>query len=206
MRDEEVGEIQFALELLQQIHDLRLNRNVERRDRFVGDDKVGVGGERARDADALPLPAGKFVRVALYEAGTEADRFHQLADSPLALRAGRDDAESFEWLAQNLSDGHPRIERRIRVLKDHLQVTPLAPHFSLRKMARSRPRNRTCRRSAQSDAAARAQELISRSPTRRRGRASRPRGCRARRRPPPSRRAAPVTRPSVCPTSFRRRG
>ena len=49
----------------QQVQDLRLDRDVERRDRLVADDQARLDGERARDADALALPAGELVRVAL---------------------------------------------------------------------------------------------------------------------------------------------
>ena len=44
---------------------LRLHRHVERRDRLVGDQHIGFQRERARDADALPLSAREFVRVAV---------------------------------------------------------------------------------------------------------------------------------------------
>ena len=52
---------------------LRLNRHVERRDRLVGDDEVRIGGQRACDADALLLAAGKLVRIAVDEALAQAD-------------------------------------------------------------------------------------------------------------------------------------
>ena len=51
MRHEEVGSLQLALEVGHQIHDLPLNRNVERRDRFVGDDQA----VRAQEARAMPM-------------------------------------------------------------------------------------------------------------------------------------------------------
>ncbi len=46
-----------------EIQDLCLNRDVERRCRFVANDKVGIAGERAGDRDTLALTAGKLVRV-----------------------------------------------------------------------------------------------------------------------------------------------
>ena len=67
VRDEEIGEMPLALQPLHQIENLRLDRHVERRDRFVGDDEVGIGGERAGDADALLLAAGELVRIAVDE-------------------------------------------------------------------------------------------------------------------------------------------
>jgi hypothetical protein len=61
VRDEEVGECKVALEIFEQIEDLRLNRDVEGRDRFVADDQLRVERKRAGDADPLSLAAGEFV-------------------------------------------------------------------------------------------------------------------------------------------------
>ncbi len=40
VRDEEIGEPEFLLQILQQIDDLRLDRHVERGDRLVADDEL----------------------------------------------------------------------------------------------------------------------------------------------------------------------
>src|SRR6185503_17541 len=55
VRDEQIRQLEAILQLLEQIDDLRLNGHVERGDRLVGDDEVGLHGESARDADALTL-------------------------------------------------------------------------------------------------------------------------------------------------------
>ena len=65
MGDEQVGQAELLLQVFEQVDDLGLDRDVERRDRLVGDDEIGVGRERAGDADALPLAAGELVRVAV---------------------------------------------------------------------------------------------------------------------------------------------
>ena len=62
--DEQVGQPESVLEPLEQVDDLGLDRDVERADRLVGDDEVGVERERPGDADALPLAAGELVRIA----------------------------------------------------------------------------------------------------------------------------------------------
>ncbi len=71
VRDEEVGEAEFVLQIAQQIDHLRLHRDVERGDRLVADDEARVQCERAGDADALALTAGKFVRVAVERLGAQ---------------------------------------------------------------------------------------------------------------------------------------
>ena len=42
-----------------------LDRDVERRRRLVGDEQVGLAGQRDRDLDPLPHPAAELMRVGL---------------------------------------------------------------------------------------------------------------------------------------------
>ena len=53
-----------ACDVLEQLEDLRLHRDVERGGRLVGDQQVGLVGERHGDHDALALAAGELVRIA----------------------------------------------------------------------------------------------------------------------------------------------
>ena len=76
---------ELALEVAQQVEDLRLDRHVERGDRLVRDDHLRLERERARDPDALALPARELVRVAVVVLRVEADRVHDLLDHALAL-------------------------------------------------------------------------------------------------------------------------
>ena len=57
--DEQVGQAELLLEVVEQVQDLALDRHVERRDRLVADDELGVQGERPGDADALALAAAR---------------------------------------------------------------------------------------------------------------------------------------------------
>ena len=74
VRDEDVGEVELALEVLEQVEDLRLHRDVERRHRLVADDQLRLQRERARDADPLALAARELVRVAVVVLRAEARR------------------------------------------------------------------------------------------------------------------------------------
>jgi hypothetical protein len=49
--DEEIGEAEALLQVLQQVDDLRLDRHVERGDRLVADDQVGL----TASARAMPM-------------------------------------------------------------------------------------------------------------------------------------------------------
>jgi hypothetical protein len=132
MRDEQVGQMQFALQVLQQVDDLRLHRNVERGDRLVADDEGRPQRERACDPDALPLAAGEFVRVTPHRRARQphqVDRFQRAAPT---LRA-RSDPVDRERLHDGLGDGEPRIERSERVLEHDLHAAAHRPHLALRE-------------------------------------------------------------------------
>ena len=63
--DEEIGKAKVALQVFEQIEDLRLDRHVERGYRFVADDQLRIERDRTGDPDPLPLSAGELVRVRL---------------------------------------------------------------------------------------------------------------------------------------------
>ena len=54
-----------GLQLAHQVEDLRLDGDVERRRRLVGDQQLGLGGQRHGDHHPLRLPARQLVRVAV---------------------------------------------------------------------------------------------------------------------------------------------
>ena len=122
--DEDVGQPELALELLEQVQDLRLDRDVERRHRLVADDEVGLEDERAGDADALALAAGELVRVAPRVVRLEADQVHHLGDllPPLGVAAEAVDAQA---LADAVADRRPRVEAGVRILEDDLHPPPV---------------------------------------------------------------------------------
>ena len=61
----EVVEAGPVAQPVDEVEDLGLHRDVERRRGLVGDEKCGIAGERHGDHDALALPAGKLVRIAV---------------------------------------------------------------------------------------------------------------------------------------------
>ena len=81
VRDEEVGQAEILLQVLEQVQDLRLHRDVERRHRLVADEQFRTECQGSRDADALALAAGKAVRIAIEKARVEADCLHQVPRS-----------------------------------------------------------------------------------------------------------------------------
>ncbi len=97
-----------------------LDRHVEGGDRLVEDDQLGLEGERSGDADALALPAGEVLRVAVGVARLEADELQQLVDALADRVLG--EAVGAHRLGEDVEHRQPRVERRHRVLEHHLQV------------------------------------------------------------------------------------
>ena len=88
----------------------------------------GSTAERAGDADALPLAAGELVRVAVREVRVETDDLQELLH-PLGLRLALREVMDLERLADDVADGHARVQRRVRVLEDHLHPAAHLAHL-----------------------------------------------------------------------------
>ena len=120
--DDDVGKIEACLQIHQQVENLGLDRDVERRDRLVGDDQLGPGDQRASDRNALALAARELMGIFVEIAGIEADigeRFDRLG---FPLRCG-DVLDQVEGLGDDRAHFVLRIQRAERVLKNHLDMT-----------------------------------------------------------------------------------
>src|SRR5207249_5397970 len=87
--DEHVAETEAVLEVVEQVDDLRPDRNIQRRDRLVEKDQRWLHRQRACHPDALTLPAGELVREAVDVLRIEPDALQQLAHPALDLLAWR---------------------------------------------------------------------------------------------------------------------
>ena len=119
--DEQIREVEVGSELHEEIQHLRLNRDIERGDRFVADQQLGLDGQGTRDADARALAAGELVRKAPPERRVEPDFAHQLVDVVIDVVGGID-AMHARRLADDFGHAHARIERREGILKHHLNL------------------------------------------------------------------------------------
>ena len=185
-----IARLQPLPDLVEQLEHLRLHRHVERRHRLVGDQQLGLHGERAGDADALALAAGELVRIAVERVRDRA------APVSISLRARRQRlvARRPKFIGPSMIDCADRAARVQRAVRD-----PGRRSAPLRRCGRSVPadmvaivgcrRGRSRRRSDRSGGRCSAPPSTCPSPIRRRCPASRPGGCRGRRRPRPARRA-----------------
>ena len=122
MRDEHDRGVDLVLEVAEQVEDLRLDRHVEGRGGLVGDDDLGVAGERHGDHDALAHAAGELVREHLGDALGVRDADHldrldgALADLGLGLALAVMQGDD---LVDLVADAEDRVERRHGLLEDH---------------------------------------------------------------------------------------
>jgi hypothetical protein len=123
MGDEQKAHAEVALQLRQELEDLRLDRDVERGGRFVGDQKLGVVGQRHGDHHALPLPAGQLVGIGAQPLLRVADAHtgHQL-DDPLPRRLPAQALVQRKALGDLLFQRVQRVERCHRLLEDEADV------------------------------------------------------------------------------------
>ena len=87
--DKEVGQTELLLDIIEEVDDLGLNREIEGGDGFIGDDQFGFHCQGAGDADALPLPAREFVGIAIKDITAKADGRQQFNDEALDRGRGR---------------------------------------------------------------------------------------------------------------------
>jgi len=145
VRDEEERQVVARFQLSKQLQDLRLDRDVERRCRLVGDDERWPAGERDGDHHALPHSAGQLMRVvadAPRRIGNP-DRLEQLLGARPRFGA-RGLAVHDERFGDLVADAHHRVQRRHRLLED--QRDARAAHSRISRsvsVSRSRPWNVT---------------------------------------------------------------
>ena len=123
MADEQIGHAKFFLERGEQVQNPRLHRHIQRRHAFVGNDQIRLQGQRACDADALALTAGKFVGIPAQVTVGQADALHQVGGAG-AVVGGRADAVDHQRFGDQIAHPQPRIQRCHRVLKHDLHAPP----------------------------------------------------------------------------------
>ena len=121
VRDKQITELQFALQVLKEIENLRLDRDIERGDRLIADDELGLKGECPGDADALPLAAGEFMRIAVGGGRGQPDAVEQFGDA-FSRPAAIDDFVHQHRFGKHAADGHARVEAADGILENDLHV------------------------------------------------------------------------------------
>ena len=126
--DEKIRQVALFLQGFQQVDDLRLNGDVQRGDRLVADDELGVQGQRTGNADTLALAAGELVRIAGLVVGLQAAVVHDLVNIVIELVL-RHKVVLAHGLADDLADGQTRGQAGERVLEDDLHLGAQLTHL-----------------------------------------------------------------------------
>ena len=134
------------LQLAEQLQDLRLHRHVERGRRLVGDEQVGLVGERHGDHHALALAAGELVRIGAEPALRVADADLRRAARASAARAA---ASPSPWCSFRISpicrsmvcSGLSEVIGSWKIMRDVVAAHACAAPCSL-AASRSLPLNR----------------------------------------------------------------
>jgi hypothetical protein len=121
VRDQQQAEREASREVDEEIRDLRLRGRVERREWLVEDKDGWIGGERPGNCDPLSLAAAELVRVTGGSGRRKADQIEQLVDACAAISL-RCDVEDVKRIGKLRADPSPRVQRRVRVLEDHLEA------------------------------------------------------------------------------------
>ena len=110
MRDKNVSEGKLALQFSQEKKNLCTDGDIQSRDRFVGNNKLRLEDQGARDANPLPLPTGKFMGVTIEGVGAESDPRQHQDGAISAFPGGEARLMNREGLGDDFANTHPRIQ------------------------------------------------------------------------------------------------
>ena len=120
VRDQQHRHAEAILKVIEQCEDLRLDGDIKRGRRLVGDQQPRLAGQRHRDHDTLAQPAGELMRV-VAEPLLRLGQAHQ-AEHLGGTIHGRCLARAAvqpDRLRHLVADGLSGVERGERVLEDH---------------------------------------------------------------------------------------
>ena len=133
MRDQQHAHVAFSLQILQQIENLRLDRDIERGGRLISDQQGRVAGQGHGNHHPLFHTTGKLEGIFVEPAigiGNANGR-QQLAGTN-TNNIGSEIATTRQHFANLATDRHDRVEAGRRLLKDHGHATapnPAHVHF-----------------------------------------------------------------------------
>jgi hypothetical protein len=81
VRDKKVAELELRLQVLQKVNNLRLDRHVKRRNRFIQDDQLRINRQGPGNPDALTLTTRKLMGVAIRVVWVESNLIEELVYS-----------------------------------------------------------------------------------------------------------------------------
>ena len=123
MGDEQKRDLRLFLDVLEQIHDLGLDTDIQCGNWFVRHDELRINRQRARNPDSLALPAAELMRISSCIFRFQADQRKQFGNALRAFFRIQLRMELQRLLNRGI-DAHARVQRTVGVLKDHLEIPP----------------------------------------------------------------------------------
>src|ERR1700686_2290990 len=122
MRYEQIAHTHRLLEILQEIENYSLNRNIERRGRLVENHELRMQRHGARETPAGFLPARQLTRETIEQVDRQADKTGELLAAGAQRVAPLDAAELHDRIGDRARRCEARIEAVCRILKYHLDA------------------------------------------------------------------------------------
>ena len=132
VRDEDIGEAALLLQRHEKVEHLGPYGHVQGAHRLVADDQFGVHAERPGYADALPLPAGELVGIAVHVFGSHVYGLEQIADYFPPLRP-RPRPVLSEGILEGADDGEGGVKGRVGILEHDLHALSGGHHIGGRQ-------------------------------------------------------------------------
>ena len=122
-------------QLPDQQQNMGLGRDIEAGNDLVGDNEVRLERQRAGDTGALPLPARELMRIAVDEMRRQAHEVQQFRRTVALIPPALQAPEHLKRPRQRDREPKARVQRRLRILKDHLDARPQRSQFGLAEIA-----------------------------------------------------------------------
>jgi hypothetical protein len=119
---EQVAQIKFSLEPLEQIEYLGLYRHIQRADRLVAHHQIRTHGKRASYSDPLSLAATELVREPCLEGRVQPDHTQEFSHPLPSTRSVTFQLMYFQRLGENAANRTAGIETGVWILEDHLKA------------------------------------------------------------------------------------
>ena len=112
----------LPLKLTEQLHDLRLDRNIKRSQRLIADEELRVHAVRPGNADSLALSAGKFMRIPAHHILVYSYFFQKRSDVIIHLPSAAEHIVYFQRLRDQLPYCHLAVKGCARILGYELDL------------------------------------------------------------------------------------
>ena len=134
VRDQQQRHGSFRDQVVDQVEDLPLDRDVQRGGGLIGNQQIGFAGQGHGNRDALALAAGELVWIGIHAPRGigYADAFQQ-RDGVGTCCIARHAPVQAQWLRHLVADRMHRVQRRHGFLEDHADaVAAQLPHHGVR--------------------------------------------------------------------------